>query len=98
MMTKASPSTSAVAQREAILNALVARFNASPYDPDRRAVERWLREAVNALDSAKLGDRRARAELTRRFDRWLETGGKVGGPEQEQDPTRPHPRGWHGNQ
>jgi hypothetical protein len=77
-------------QREAVLSELVARFNSAPPEARENGFEQWLWRELDRLDAARLraapgpGSR----ELSQRVDDWLQSAGDVGGPEQEQDPTR----------
>jgi hypothetical protein len=73
-----------------VLSELVARFNSAPPEARENGFEQWLWRELDRLDAARLraapgpGSR----ELSQRVDDWLQSAGDVGGPEQEQDPTR----------
>jgi hypothetical protein len=83
-------------EKRALLAAFVAEQNANPRGTSSAAVDRWLGQMLDDLDAEEMGSIE-HSELQRRFTQWLDTAGDVGGPEQEQDPSRPHPAGWHGN-
>ena len=83
-------------EKRALLAAFVAELNAHPSGGSSAALDRWLGQVLDELDAEEMGSIE-HAELQRRLGKWLETAGDVGGPEQEQDPSRPHAAGWHGN-
>jgi hypothetical protein len=60
------------------------------------ALDRWLTKLLDEFDRDQMSSI-DEDDLRRRLDGWLETAGETGGPEQEQDPTRPHAAAWHGN-
>lgn len=74
----------------------VAWLNANRHREDSEIIEGWLTREIASLDetSKLLASGPPAAEAV---NEWLETAGRVGGPEREQDPTRPHPDAWHGN-
>ncbi len=83
-------------ERHALLAAFIADLNAHPSGASSEALDRWLGQVLDELDAEEKGSIEP-TEVQRRFTQWLETAGDVGGPEQEQDPSRPHAAGWHGN-
>jgi hypothetical protein len=80
--------------RSAYLAACVAWLNAPPDGRRRSFEEQWLEHELHDLD-VELCSPAPQAELSTRFDAWLETAGEIGGPEREQDPLLPHPHAWH---
>lgn len=86
-----------VQEQRAVLEAWVAWLNSTGVaDPATSALRRRVQSLIDQLDRREKGAVDA-AELDTWFSEWLETAGQVGGPEQEQDPTAPHPSAWHSN-
>jgi hypothetical protein len=86
------------AQR-ALVRKGVVWLNANRHRDDSHVVERWLTREIATLDEAcKLLASGPRAgDKGENVEEWLETAGRVGGPEVEQDPTLWHPHAWHGH-
>jgi hypothetical protein len=83
-------------EKKATLAAWVAELNVSRDAQSSDAIERWLVRVLDEFDAQQKGAVEEE-ELRQSFNAWLETAGESGGPEQEQDPARPHPTAWHGN-
>jgi hypothetical protein len=84
------------AEKKAILAAWVAELNVVQGAERHEALDGWLTQLLDEFDAQQKGEIE-HDDLRRRFDAWLETAGETGGPEQEQDPTRPHAAAWHGS-
>jgi len=85
-----------VQQQKWLLEAWVAWLNSlSATEPGVMRLAHCVSRLLDDFDQHQKGQVDDQ-ELARRVDAWMETAGQVGGPECEQDPTRPHPRGWHG--
>jgi hypothetical protein len=83
------------AEQGQVLEAWVAWLH-SKDNPDAtvRSFQRLVSQLLQEFDSDQTPGFEA-GELERKVNNWLETAGEVGGPEQEQDPTRSHPALWH---
>jgi hypothetical protein len=94
-MKPGDPPSALLDEQRLVLKKAVAWLNANRHRDDSHVIERWLEQQFAILDEA---DRlfAQRGPTPARADEWLETAGSVGGPEVDQDPTRPHPRAWHG--
>jgi hypothetical protein len=86
-----------LARKKAMLAAWVARLNVLRNNGAYRAIERRISRMLGELEVEEKRRGPSPESLEKRLDTWLASNaGKVGGPEQEQDPTRPHSPGWHG--
>jgi hypothetical protein len=85
-----------LARKKTMLAAWVARLNVLKNNAAYRAIERRVNRMLGDVErEEKRGARDT--SLEQQIDAWLaKNAGKVGGPEQEQDPARPHSPGWHG--
>jgi hypothetical protein len=103
-LPSASPAVSAdeqrahfLARRKAMLAAWVARLNTLRNNGAYKAIEHRISCMLGAVEREETSRGQSPTSLEKRIDTWLaRSPGKVGGPEQEQDPTRPHATGWHG--
>lgn len=86
-----------LARKKAMLAAWVARLNVLKNNGAYRAIERRINRMLGEVEAEEKRRGPNPASLENQIDTWLaNNAGKVGGPEQEQDPTRPHSPGWHG--
>lgn len=83
-------------ERKKLLASWVAELNVAGHDPASEAFDRWLTARLDEFDQEQAASV-DREQLRRKLNEWLSTADLSGGPEQEQDPTRPHPARWHGN-
>lgn len=85
-----------LARKKAMLAEWVARLNQLRSNRAYRAIERRINRMLREVDREETSGVNS-SRLDEQVDQWLAANaGKIGGPEQEQDPTRPHPPGWHG--
>lgn len=74
----------------------VARLNQLRSNRAYRAIERRINRMLREVDREETSGVNS-TRLDEQVDQWLAANaGKIGGPEREQDPTRFHPPGWHG--
>lgn len=86
-----------LARKKAMLAAWVARLNVLRNNGAYKAIERRINRMLGEVEAEEKQRGPSPVSLEKRLDTWLASNaGQVGGPEQEQDPTRPHSPGWHG--
>jgi hypothetical protein len=86
-----------LARKKAMLAAWVARLNLLRNNAAYKAIERKINGMLGEVEAEEKRRAPNSKSLENQLDSWLaQNAGKVGGPEQEQDPTRPHSPGWHG--
>lgn len=86
-----------LARKKAVLAAWVARLNLLRNNKAYKAIERRINRMLGEVEAEEKRRGPPPTSLEKQLDTWLaNNAGKVGGPEQEQDPTRPHSPGWHG--
>ncbi|HEU5076098.1 MAG TPA: hypothetical protein VFU02_18020 [Polyangiaceae bacterium] len=82
-------------EKRAMLEGWVAWLNQTgAQDPATLTFSKRLSQLLQDFDQDQKGPV-DRPQLQQWLDTWLETAGQVGGPERDQDPTMPHPTGWH---
>lgn len=87
-----------LARKKAMLAAWVARLNTLKNNGAYKAIERRISRMLGEVEAEEKRRGPSPVSLENQLDTWLaQNAGKVGGPEQEQDPTRPHSPGWHGD-
>jgi hypothetical protein len=86
-----------LARKKAMLARWVARLNVLKNNAAYRAIERRVNKMLGEVEREEKKSGASSTSLEKQIDTWLaKNAGKVGGPEQEQDPARPHSPGWHG--